>query len=167
MRRKRVTFPSRCRNQQERVRKATEEGAATRHQIAAAANPAAEGRESSMKRLLATSMLGAGLLAAGLAAPALAQDTKQEITINRGSATDRVSGLVVQGNSIVVVYGAPGMGAANQAVRITPQGNQLRVTYDTVGNLGVSTSGLTPAMMMRQGDYQWPVYNMGLMGGGG
>lgn len=104
------------------------------------------------------------LLAGGLAMPALAADPKQELTINRGSATDQVSGLVVQGNSIVLVYGAPGMGAANQAVRISPEGNRLRVVYDTVGNLGVSTTGLQPVMMMTSGGRQFPIYNTGTMG---
>lgn len=108
-----------------------------------------------MKRLAVTT-----LLAATLAMPALAADPKQELTINRGSATDQISGLVVQGNSIVLVYGAPGMGTANQAVRITPDGNRLRVVYDTVGGLGVSTAGLQPMMMMTTGGFQWPVYQM-------
>jgi opacity protein-like surface antigen len=109
-----------------------------------------------MKRLLATA-----LLAATVAGPAIAADAKQELSITRGSTTDQVSGLVVQGNSVVLVYGAPGMGASNQAVRITPDGGRLRVVYDTVGNLGVNTSGLSPMMMIRGpsgGDF--PIYNM-------
>lgn len=112
-----------------------------------------------MKRLLATTAL-----AATLALPAVAADPKQELTINRGSATDRVSGLVVQGNSVVLVYGPPGMGATNQAVRITPDGQQLRVVYDTVGNLGVSVVGLQPAMMLGSSGGGFPVYNMGSQG---
>jgi opacity protein-like surface antigen len=112
-----------------------------------------------MKRFAATA-----LLAATIAMPALAADPKQELTINRGSATDQISGLVVQGQSIVLVYGTPGMGTNNQAVRITPDGNRLRVVYDTVGGLGVNTSGLQPMMMMRSGGFEWPVYNMGATG---
>jgi opacity protein-like surface antigen len=108
-----------------------------------------------MKRIAAIA-----LLAAGLAAPALAQQARQEVTINRTSTTDQISGLVVQGESIVLVYGAPGMGATNQAVRITPDGNRLRVVYDTVGAFGVNTAGLTPMMMMNVGGRQWPIYNM-------
>lgn len=113
-----------------------------------------------MKRLLATA-----LIAATVALPAIAADAKQELSITRGSTTDQISGLVVQGNAIVLVYGAPGMGATNQAVRITPDGGRLRVVYDTVGNLGVNTAGLAPSMLMRGpsgGDF--PIYNMGGQG---
>jgi hypothetical protein len=118
-----------------------------------------------MKRLLATTLLAAAVAApAMLAPPAVAADAKQELTIDRGSATDRVSGLVVQGNSVVLVYGAPGMGASNQAVRITPDGARLRVTYDTVANLGVNTAGLRPAMMLGPSGGEFPVYNMGGQG---
>lgn len=112
-----------------------------------------------MKRLAAMAAL-----AAALAAPAYAADPKQELVINRGSANANISGLVVQGQSIVLVYGPPGMGAANQAVRITPDGNRIRVVYDTVGALGVNTAGLQPMMMMSSGGFQWPVYNMGAQG---
>jgi hypothetical protein len=129
--------------------------ASGRRQIARRPGMADNFQERVMKRLAV-----ATLLAAGLAFPALAADPKQELTINRGSTTDRISGLVVQGNSIVLVYGAPGMGASNQAVRITPDGNRLRVVYDTVGNLGVNTAGLQPMMMMTTGGFQWPVYQM-------
>ncbi len=112
-----------------------------------------------MKRLLATTAL-----LATLAAPALAADPKQELTINRGSATDQVTGLVVVGNSIVLVYGTQGMGRDNHAVRLTPTGNRLMVTYDTVGNLGLTPTG-QPAMMMGPAGRQFPVYNEGSMGG--
>jgi opacity protein-like surface antigen len=111
-----------------------------------------------MKRFVATA-----LLAAVVAVPAYAADPKQELTINR-AAPANISGLVVQGQSIVLVYGPPGMGAANQAVRITPDGNRIRVVYDTVGALGVNTAGLQPMMMMSAGGFQWPVYNMGSTG---
>jgi hypothetical protein len=131
--------------------------AALRRQIARRPGMAENFQERAMKRLFV-----ATVLAAGLAFPALAADPKQELAINRGSATDQVSGLVVMGNSIVLVYGAPGMGVANQAVRITPDGNRLRVTYDTVGNLGVNTAGLQPMMMMRAGGREWPVYNVNM-----
>ncbi len=104
------------------------------------------------------------LLLAGLATPAFAMDAKQEVAINRSSTTDQVSGLVVQGNAVVLVYGAPGMAAQSQAVRIVPDGNRLRITYDTVGNLGVNTAGLRPAMMMQSGGREFPVYNMGTGG---
>jgi hypothetical protein len=135
-----------------RVRK---NDAACRRQIAGRPGMAERFQEKAMKRLVV-----ATLLAAGLTFPALAADPKQELTINRGSTSDRISGLVVQGDSIVLVYGAPGMGAANQAVRITPDGSRLRVVYDTVGNLGVNTAGLQPMMMMTTGGFQWPVYQM-------
>lgn len=126
-----------------------------RPQIALRPGMADTQMEMTVKRLAATTAL-----AVMLAMPALAADPKQELTINRGSATDNISGLVVQGNSIVLVYGTPGMGATNQAVRITPDGNRLRVVYDTVGNLGVNTAGLQPMMMMTTGGFQWPVYQM-------
>ncbi|WP_144186201.1 hypothetical protein [Elioraea rosea] len=112
-----------------------------------------------MKRLLSTT-----LCLAALAAPALAAERKQEVTIDRGSAMDQVSGLIVQGNSIVLVYGPPGMGASNQAVRVTPDGMRLRVVYDTVGNLGINTAGLQPAMMLGPSGGAFPVYNMGGQG---
>jgi hypothetical protein len=128
---------------------------APRPQIAARPVMADPQMERTVKRLAATTAL-----AVMLAMPALAADPKQELTINRASATDNISGLVVQGNSIVLVYGAPGMGMTNQAVRITPDGNRLRVVYDTVGNLGVNTAGLQPMMMMTTGGFQWPVYQM-------
>ncbi len=105
------------------------------------------------------------LCAVALAAPALAVERKQELTIDRGAAMEQVSGLVVQGNSIVLVYGPPGMGASNQAVRVTPDGMRLRVVYDTVGNLGINTSGLQPTAMLGPSGGDFPVYNMGGQGG--
>lgn len=109
-----------------------------------------------MQRLLATCFL-----TVALAAPAIAAEQKQELTITRGAAAEQISGLVVQGNSIVLVYGAPGMAATSQAVRIRPDGMMLRVTYDTVANLGVNTSGLRPMMMLMLGSsgQGFPVYN--------
>jgi opacity protein-like surface antigen len=114
-----------------------------------------------MKRLLATT-----LLAAAVALPAAAADPKQELTINRGSNSADIAGLVVQGNSIVLVYGQPGMSETSQGVRIMPDGNRLRVTYDTVSNLGVNTAGLRPMMMLMLGasGSGFPIYNMGSQG---
>ncbi|MCU0986081.1 MAG: hypothetical protein MUC89_14250 [Acetobacteraceae bacterium] len=111
-----------------------------------------------MHRLIATC-----LLTTALAAPALAADPKQELTITRAATADQISGLVVQGNAIVLVYGAPGMAATSQAVRIKPDGANLRVTYDTVANLGVNTAGLRPMMMLMLGSSGegFPVYNDG------
>jgi len=112
-----------------------------------------------MKRLLA-----ATACAVALALPVAAAGPKQELTINRSSGMERVSGLVVQGNSIVLVYGAPGMAGTNEAVKISPEGQRIRVTYDTAANLGVNINGIQPAMMLGPSGGQFPVYNMGSQG---
>lgn len=103
-------------------------------------------------------LLAATAVAVAMTTAAFAQDAPQRYSLNRASTTDQISGVVVDGNSVVLVYGGANMGAATQALRITPNGNKIDVVYDTPANLNLRVTG-TP-MMMQAGSRQIPIYNM-------
>jgi hypothetical protein len=108
-------------------------------------------------------LLTAALLSFATTTAVLAADTPQRLSVNRSSVSDRITGAVVNGSAVALVYGGnPGaMVADQQALLIKPNGNKLDITYDTVGALGIPTQGLTPMAMVRSGGFEWPVYNMG------
>jgi hypothetical protein len=108
-----------------------------------------------MKTLFAATAVALAMTTASFAA-----DPPQRLSLNRASATDQITGVVVEGNSVVLVYGGANMASAAQALRITPNGNRIDVVYDTPGNLNVRVTG-APMMMMRAGGREFPVYNVG------
>ncbi len=105
-------------------------------------------------------LLAATAVALAMTTAAFAADAPQRHSLNRASTTDQITGVVVEGNSVVLVYGGANMASASQALRITPNGNKIDLTYDTPAALNVRATG-TPVMMMNAGGRQFPIYNVG------